>query len=1032
MADDLHSQISDMVSQAARAKSGDELLLMGIEQVLRSARPNQAEVLRRVAVPRWVDSSVLRVLREGVEIRKPDEEVLELLRSYSFVRDLGDGRVAYHDQVREALREEWFVSRPDELRALHRRLHQYFSERTTPPGSSRRPLPLMPESSAISVVPQSAQSDLFRREAIYHLLQAEPEEGMRELRAAFDELKSVHRLAEADLLLQTAADAPVSDADQLWVRYMRARLMQAGLSLGPAAATLDAVQGDPALAPDLAAEVGRARGEIYAETGQWAVATDLYRASLDHFKRRGDRRAAAETMLLLGEAYQALGVSTGSWHVPTPAPNPLLGLLHTLWIWLLGMPFRIAMWLLGRGRHLLPLPAYCARYQNWLLIRLYNTARGWFEQARDAFRALDDQPGTLRAEQRLADILLLYGYHREARAALERLMKRPAAADAYRKAGLQRSLADCHLADGAIGSAQVLLAEALEVFQRLNDVRGEASIRTLQGRAAQLAGDVEGAFAGYRASLDRYRDLGYAAARERILHELRAWQRQPDTSPGLRQRIAAVVAAEPEKRYVGRFIRSALPVLQIASLLALPLALLLLAVLVPATELRELGDVGGVLTVDATFSPLRSTGVILALIPIYLLVYAGIALGMIYLLPLSAIEREQPDVIITRPGAIARYNSRGRLEYEMDWASVGRWLALDRCLWARPLPLYSRTYLEDAAGYDLEIDGITGWYGELQHDILRRLEAAGNAVRRVDLGFSLLGSRMGAAAVLGGLLLLLFTASENGWLPLHGLLPAPIYAGLAFFSFSGALILTPLAYWVANRPMKLQRALLLNERWPILLAVLGALPVLAYLLTGGRFIPEVKALNYGIFVWGAYLLAEACAAIFAPGRRPVRFALVAAAMLAALGAIALPAYGSYQWLVAYTAKVQVTSAPTTATAASAVSCGAAEQARDLGADTFTSYLFQGDCAAGLASGAAQQGDGAAAARYWAEAAGYYRAALDWASTPSEQVLALYNLERAAGGSGEATLEGDAGTGYRSICAREPQARPICTQIFTQR
>jgi len=1032
MSDDIHSHITEMISRAARAKSGGELLTVGVDQVLQSSRPTQAEVLRRVAVPRWADASVLRLLREGLESRKSDDEVLDLLRGYSFVRDLGDGRVAYHDEVRAALREEWRQTRPDELRALHRRLFQYFSQRTTPPGSTRRATPLMADGRTLSAVPMSAEADLFRREAIYHLLHADPAEGMAALAAAFAELEQVHRLAEADQLLQTAADAPLSPADRHRVRYMRARLMQAGLSLGAAAALLDELGGDRELDPGLAAEVGRSRGEIYAETGQWARASELYRASLEHFKRAGDRRAAADTMLLLGEAYQALGVSTGSWHVPTAAPNAPLQWLHLLWIGLLSLPFRIAARALGRSRHLLPLPERCARYQNWLLIRLYNTARAWFEQARDAFAALDDEVGTLRAEQRLADILLLYGYHREARAALEALMQRPAAADAFRLAGLRRSLADAHLAAGDVGSAQLLLRDALETFQELNDVRGEASIHTLQGRAAQLAGDVEGAFAAYSASLARYRALGYAAARERILHELRAWQREPGTSPALRERIAALVAAEPEKRYVGRFIRSALPILQIASLLALPLALLLLALLVPATELRPLGDVGGVLTVDATFSPWRSLGVIAALIPIYLLVYATIALAVIYLLPLSAIEREQPDVLITRPDAILRLDSRGRLEREMPWARVRRWVALDRCLWERPLPLYSRTYLEDDEGYDLGIDGITGWYGALQQDIAQRLDAAGVVVERQDLGFSLLRSRMGASAVLGGLLLVLFTAAENGWLPLKSLLPAQLYAGLAFLAFSGALLLVPLAYWVANRPMKLQRTLLLNERWPLLLAVLGGLPLLGYLLTGGRIIPEVRALNYGIFVWSAYLLAEALAAILAPGRRGVRVALVAGALLAAVGVAALPAYGSYQWLVAYTAKAQVTEAPAAATAQAAAGCAAAEEARGLGADSFTSYLFQGDCAAGLAAGAAQQGDAAAAQGYWADAAAYYSAAWRWADRPDEQVLALYNFSRAAERAGAPREAAEARAIYQQLCATQAQARPVCAQIFAQR
>lgn len=1026
--DNIHSHISDMINRAARAKSGDELLLLSIEQVLRGAKPRQAEVLRRVAVPRWVDVGVLRVLRESDE---GNERVLELLRDYSFVRELGDGRLAFHDQVRQALLDEWRRERPAELQELHRRLYAYFNQRTTPPGSNRRPVSLMEDGVMLSVVPMSAQSDLFRREAIYHLLQADPARGMAELRAAFADLEGTHRLAEAEQLLQTAADAALAPAHQHQLTYMRARVMRASLSLDAAAAQLEALQAVPGLDADLAAEVARSRGEVYAETGQWARATELYRQSLEHFQHAGDKQAAAETMLLLGEAYQALGVSTGSWHVPTPAANPPLEALHVFWIWLLGLPFRLVQLLLGPHRHSLPLPEYCAHYQNWLLIRLYNTARGWYEQARVAFAGLGDTVGVLRVEQRLADILLLYGYHREARARVEELLTRPEAAGSYRRAGLERSLADCHLAVGDLGSAELLLRSALEVFQRVKDVRGEASIRMLQGRAAMLAGNIDGALDGYRDSLERYRALGYAAARERILHELRAWQRRADTRPPLRERIAAVVAAEPEKRYVGRFIRSALPVLQVASLIALPLAMLLLAVVVPASELRALGDVGGVLTMDTTYSPLRSSLVIAALVPLYLLVYAAIALAVIYLLPLSAIEREQPDVIITRPDNIARYDSRGRLEREMPWTRVRRWLALDRCLWQRPLPLYSRTFLEDDEGYDLEIGGITGWYSELQQDIGRRLAAAGVAVERRDLGYRLLKSKMGAAAVLGVALLLFFTAAENGWLPLPNLLPSAVYAALAFIAYSGVLILVPLAHWIANRPMKLQRALLLSERWPLLLIVLGGLPVLAYVISGGKIIPEVKALNYGLFIWGSYLLAEGLAAALAPGRRMLRLGLVAAALLTAIAMVAVPAYGSYQWLVAYTAKGQVTSAPASATAEAVAGCGAAEQARDLGADSFTSFLFQGDCAAALASGFAQQGAAAAAQRSWADAAGYYAEAFAHAGIPGEQVLALYNLSRVAERAGDRDLAEAARVRYFQICSSEPGARQVCTQIFGQ-
>ncbi|NTU86379.1 MAG: tetratricopeptide repeat protein, partial [Chloroflexales bacterium] len=511
------------------------------------------------AIARWFDASVLRVLREKEE---GNEHFLDKLRDYSFVRDLGDGRLAYHDEVRQALLEEWKRDRPDEARAIHRRLYSYFSTRTTPPGSLGRAMPLMPDSSALSVVPMSAQADLLRRESLYHLLHIDLERGLAELRRSFAQLEEAHRLADAELLIQTASETPLGPRERRWVQYLRARVLQAALRLDDALSQLNALRALGDLEPDLGAEVSRTLGEVYSETGLWARATELYLQSLGHFARTNNRRAVAETMLLLGEAYQGLGVSTGSWYAPAVPTNPLLRAAQGLWVWLIGLPFQIAILLMGKSR-LLPQPEHCARYQNWLLIRLYNTARTWYVRARDAFRHLEDAPGLLKAEQRLADILLLYGYHEEARAAITGLLRRPEARDPYRRAWLQRSLAECLLAAGEHEAAQSLLGEARAVFKELGDVRREASVLTLQGRAAAQAGDVESALRDYQAGLARFRALRYAAARERILHELRTWQRRPEMDALTRGRVAALVAAEPEKRYVGRFIRSYQGLLQI-------------------------------------------------------------------------------------------------------------------------------------------------------------------------------------------------------------------------------------------------------------------------------------------------------------------------------------------------------------------------------------------------------------------------------------------------------------------------------------
>ncbi|NTU79426.1 MAG: hypothetical protein HGA45_08495, partial [Chloroflexales bacterium] len=84
--------IAQSLLQLARSKGGDDLVALSIDQMLRGLPERQAEVLRRCAIPRWFDASVLRVLREKEE---GNEHFLDKLRDYSFVRDLGDGRLAY-------------------------------------------------------------------------------------------------------------------------------------------------------------------------------------------------------------------------------------------------------------------------------------------------------------------------------------------------------------------------------------------------------------------------------------------------------------------------------------------------------------------------------------------------------------------------------------------------------------------------------------------------------------------------------------------------------------------------------------------------------------------------------------------------------------------------------------------------------------------------------------------------------------------------------------------------------------------------
>jgi len=235
----------------------------------------------------------------------------------------------------------------------------------------------------------------------------------------------------------------------------------------------------------------------------------------------------------------------------------------------------------------MPQARYVGPYQNWPLIWLYRTAAGWYRRALAAFEQLGEETGAARAELQLAEITRLFGYSGDSLARLDRLRSAPGAGSPYRRAWIDRGRAAALLDQGQIDAAQAILAPALLFFRELGDPRGEAAALALQGRAAAQAGQVEAALASYRSSLARFRTLGYTEAREQVLYNLRTWRRQ--IGPGeTSHQIGAILAEEPEKRYVARFPSSKIALLQILSLAALPLTLLLTAIASPKLVLERL------------------------------------------------------------------------------------------------------------------------------------------------------------------------------------------------------------------------------------------------------------------------------------------------------------------------------------------------------------------------------------------------------------------------------------------------------------
>ena len=589
-------------------------------------------------------------------------------------------------------------------------------------------------------------------------------------------------------------------------------------------------------------------------------------------------------MLLLGQAYKGLGDDTGGWYVPAYPQNPLGRALGRLWSWFQTLPFSLIMVVLRLAAIAMPQARYMGSYQNWPLIWLYRTADGWYRRSLAAFRQLGEEIGAARAELQLAEIDRLFGYPGDALARLDRLQSTLVARSPYPRAWIDCRRAAALLDQGQIDAALALLAPALALFRELGDPRGEAAVLALQGRTAAQAGQVDAALASYRGSLARFRALSYAEAREQALYDLRAWRRQ--IGPGeTSNQIGAILAAEPEKRYVARFPSSKIALLQILSLAALPLTLLLAAIASPKLVLERLAGSQPVVA-QIYYDPLLGLGSLLILAALYAVAYTLVALVVIFFVPLNNLEREQPDYVITSPTEITHYDNKGALAQRLRWDAIQGWLRYDQLLWRRPLPLFSGTLLTAGGERGLWIDAIIGWYTSLQEDIGQRLSAAGSNIASEERGQRILRSASGGLLMAGVALLLLFIGGQNGWAEWLFALPPSIYAALALLAFSGTLILIPIAYWMATRPLAWIRQYELSGRWPLVVGAVGLAAVLLFVVGGGEALP-VPALNIGLLIWGAYLLAEALATLLPPRLRAARLPLIAAALLIA-GALAAP------------------------------------------------------------------------------------------------------------------------------------------------
>ena len=406
---------------------------------------------------------------------------------------------------------------------------------------------------------------------------------------------------------------------------------------------------------------------------------------------------------------------------------------------------------------------------------------------------------------------------------------------------------------------------ALAFFRELGDPRGEAAVLALQGRAAAQAGQVDAALASYRSSLARFRALGYTEAREQALYDLRTWRRQVGPGETSRQ-IGAILAEEPEKRYVARFPSSKIALLQVLSLAALPLTLLLTAIASPTQVLERLA--GSQLVFAQTYyDPLLGFGTLLLLLALYAVAYTLVALVVIFFVPLNNLEREQPDYVITSPTEITHYDNTGALAQRLRWDAIQALVALRSAAVAAPAAAVlghaahgrRRARPVDRSDHRL-VHQLAGGYRPApgcrrQPNHQRGARAANPAQRQRRAA----GDRRGAAAAVYR------RAKPVGRVAVCA--AAERLRGAGGAGIQRRADPDPDGLLAGDSPTGLDARI--PAGWSLAVGcrrTVGLAAVLLFVVGGGEALP-VPALNVGLLIWGAYLLADALATMLPPRLR---------------------------------------------------------------------------------------------------------------------------------------------------------------------
>jgi tetratricopeptide (TPR) repeat protein len=281
--------MTEITERITPEMSEEEVLGVILDEILERAEPDVTEAVRFCAIPHWFNVEIIAWLRsEGLKPSQRSREILAALTELTFVGPYYERGWAYHENVRDLLLRRWRERDGEEFKELSGRAAEYFGQKAEAATDEER--------------------DEWARELMYHLLTADPEQGVKLFRSMFNRARDFYQLSTCALLLELAKEqeAHLSAEDRLWLRFRQGQLADASAQWLEALSIFEGLWKEE-LPLSLEGVLANDLGTLHHDKGEWERAIEYHERSLAVAQKVGDEYAVARTLNNLGSVYQGKG-----------------------------------------------------------------------------------------------------------------------------------------------------------------------------------------------------------------------------------------------------------------------------------------------------------------------------------------------------------------------------------------------------------------------------------------------------------------------------------------------------------------------------------------------------------------------------------------------------------------------------------------------------------------------------------------------------------------------------------------------------